>query len=228
MASLGMIPSTEKDPVKVATAIRQATEKLNGLTDTVVIGPASSTDNAVARYDSTTGKLIQNSAFLVDDSGQVSSFGGNIKFPATQAASADANTLDDYEEGTWTPTINYSTTPANSITYATQSGWYTKIGNLVTIGFAVQTSGFTLGSGAGNFQVRGMPFACGVAHTYGACAFQGITKTNYTQFALQGQQSQTFMLIRASASAQSASTVTEADTPTGGTLLVTGTMSYPI
>jgi len=31
--------------------------------------------------------------------------GGQIKFPATQNSSADANTLDDYEEGTWTPTL---------------------------------------------------------------------------------------------------------------------------
>ena len=36
-----------------------------------VVGPASSTDNAIARYDSTTGKLLQNSAVTVDDSGNI-------------------------------------------------------------------------------------------------------------------------------------------------------------
>jgi hypothetical protein len=36
-----------------------------------VVGPASATDNAVARFDGTTGKLIQNSAFTVNDSGEV-------------------------------------------------------------------------------------------------------------------------------------------------------------
>jgi hypothetical protein len=36
-----------------------------------VVGPASATDNAIARYDSTTGKLIQNSVVLVDDTGSV-------------------------------------------------------------------------------------------------------------------------------------------------------------
>jgi len=36
-----------------------------------VVGPASATDNAVCRYDTTTGKLIQNSLFLVDDTGSV-------------------------------------------------------------------------------------------------------------------------------------------------------------
>jgi hypothetical protein len=36
-----------------------------------VVGPASATDNAVARYDTTTGKLIQNSLVIVDDTGSV-------------------------------------------------------------------------------------------------------------------------------------------------------------
>ena len=36
-----------------------------------VVGPASATDNAIARYDSTTGKLIQNSLVIVDDTGSV-------------------------------------------------------------------------------------------------------------------------------------------------------------
>jgi len=36
-----------------------------------VVGPASSTDNAVARFDGTTGKLVQNSSFVVNDSGEV-------------------------------------------------------------------------------------------------------------------------------------------------------------
>jgi hypothetical protein len=51
--------------------------------------------------------------------------GGGIKFPATQTASADANTLDDYEEGTWTYTV---TRAGGSFT---GTGYYTKVGRLV-------------------------------------------------------------------------------------------------
>lgn len=40
-----------------------------------VVGPASSTDNAVARFDLATGKLIQNSVVLIDDSGNVTGLG---------------------------------------------------------------------------------------------------------------------------------------------------------
>ena len=40
-----------------------------------VVGPASSTDNAIARYDGATGKLIQNSVVIVDDSGNTTGIG---------------------------------------------------------------------------------------------------------------------------------------------------------
>ncbi len=40
-----------------------------------VVGPASSTDNAIARFDSTTGKLIQNSVVTVSDAGNISTAG---------------------------------------------------------------------------------------------------------------------------------------------------------
>jgi hypothetical protein len=53
--------------------------------------------------------------------------GGQITFPATQNPSSDANTLDDYEEGTFTPTVSFQT---GSATY-TSSGTYTKVGRLV-------------------------------------------------------------------------------------------------
>ena len=58
--------------------------------------------------------------------------GTGITFPATQSASTDANTLDDYEEGTWTPTF---TSGANTLTITggTQNYKYIKIGKLCFI-----------------------------------------------------------------------------------------------
>ena len=52
--------------------------------------------------------------------------GGQITFPATQVPSSNANTLDDYEEGTWTATPNTNLTVTNNV------GRYTKVGNIVT------------------------------------------------------------------------------------------------
>lgn len=60
--------------------------------------------------------------------------GGQLKFPASQNASADANTLDDYEEGTYTPTWSASGgSPLPSIGNGTLTGTYVKIGQLVIV-----------------------------------------------------------------------------------------------
>jgi hypothetical protein len=81
--------------------------------------------------------------------------GSGITFPATQSASTDANTLDDYEEGTWTPSFT-GTTTAGSGSYSFQAGSYTKVGRLVTIYGGMQ---FTGGTGTGNLQISGLPFS---------------------------------------------------------------------
>jgi len=75
--------------------------------------------------------------------------GTGITFPATQSASSDANTLDDYEEGTWTPSLGGTTI------YSGQSGTYTKVGRLVFIrGILVIT---TIGTGSTTV-ISGLPF----------------------------------------------------------------------
>jgi hypothetical protein len=77
-----------------------------------------------------------------------------ITFPATQVPSADANTLDDYEEGTWTPVV-----PATSVTYTNRYGTYTKIGNVVFIHCFVEISSISGASGAGGAAfISGLPF----------------------------------------------------------------------
>jgi len=80
--------------------------------------------------------------------------GAGITFPATQSASSDANTLDDYEEGSFSPTIEGSTT-AGTGTYAVQTGSYTKIGNRVF--FNIYLS-WTAHTGTGNLRVGNLPF----------------------------------------------------------------------
>ena len=55
--------------------------------------------------------------------------GGQITFPATAVPSANANTLDDYEEGTWTP----NSAGITVVGTFSSSGTYTKIGRVVTV-----------------------------------------------------------------------------------------------
>ena len=81
-----------------------------------------------------------------------------ITFPATQVAATDANTLDDYEEGNFTPVIQ-GTTLAGTGTYTSQVGRYTKVGNLVT--FFIQLT-WTAHTGTGNMQMPSLPFTASI------------------------------------------------------------------
>ena len=81
---------------------------------------------------------------------------GGIAFPATAVAVADVNTLDDYEEGTFSPGISFGG-GTTGITYATQLGSYTKIGNRVFCTAKVELS--NKGSSTGSALITGLPVA---------------------------------------------------------------------
>jgi hypothetical protein len=79
-----------------------------------------------------------------------STSGSGITFPATQSGSTDANTLDDYEEGTWTPTLG------GTATYSIASGKYTRIGNSVFVQGIMTV--VLIGTGS-TTTISGLPFA---------------------------------------------------------------------
>lgn len=84
------------------------------------------------------------------------SSGAGITFPASQSASTEVNTLDDYEEGTFTP--SYTGTGSNpTVTYSSQTGTYTKIGNVVYFSLSIVTSASS--GGSGDLRVAGLPFS---------------------------------------------------------------------
>lgn len=76
---------------------------------------------------------------------------GGIQFNGDTAA---VNALDDYEEGTFTPTI-IGTSTSGTGTYTTQVGRYTKIGNRVAFEIALK---WTAHTGTGNMRAAGLPF----------------------------------------------------------------------
>jgi hypothetical protein len=78
-----------------------------------------------------------------------------IKFPATQVASADANTLDDYEEGTWTMGVSFGGASVG-VTISANTGTYTKIGRQVTLNGLLSLS--SKGSSTGAALITGLPF----------------------------------------------------------------------
>jgi hypothetical protein len=86
-----------------------------------------------------------------------SASGAGISFPATQSASSDANTLDDYEEGTWTPV---PAPVSGSITsYTTANTSYTKIGRFVQATARVTIT--NVGTASSYLTISGLPFTAG-------------------------------------------------------------------
>lgn len=147
-------------------------------------GALGATDNRLVRSDGTGGVTSQGSAVTLDDSGNMSGIAGitastlqltgavapaagqlsalqlnvsNIKFPSTPVLSADANTLDDYEEGGWTPTVN------GSATYSVQQGRYQKIGRRVTVTGILGIGAIGTGSAT---TISGLPFAADNSQDY--------------------------------------------------------------
>jgi hypothetical protein len=109
-----------------------------------------------------------------------SASGSGISFPATQSASSDANTLDDYEEGTWTATM--STSSSGTVTISTNTGWYTKIGRQVSI--LGQFKVGSVSSPAGELYINGLPFtslSASTNHSSIAILADGLTASATTQ-----------------------------------------------
>jgi len=86
--------------------------------------------------------------------GSTTATGTGIAFPATQSASTDANTLDDYEEGTFTPALSW----LGTITYSSQSGTYTKVGRLVTCTVFISASSTDTTQDATTMNFSSLPF----------------------------------------------------------------------
>lgn len=92
--------------------------------------------------------------------GATSAAGTGIAFPATQFPSTNPNTLDDYEEGTWTPSLTIGASAAG-ITYSFREGRYTKTGRVYH--FTAQIVLTSKGVNVGTAQVIGLPFTAGSA-----------------------------------------------------------------
>lgn len=87
-----------------------------------------------------------------------SASGAGVSFPASQSASTDPNTLDDYEEGTWTPGYAPTTGSFTTITYGFANGYYRKIGDTVFCTCRLRTNALTVGAASGTVLLTGLPF----------------------------------------------------------------------
>ena len=134
---------------------------------TNLTGPITSVGNATSIASQTgtgTKFVVDTSPTLVTPTATTtigvgaatpSASGAGITFPATQSASSDANTLDDYEEGTWTPSQGAGLTVIGSFS---SIGTYTKIGRFVTVRGVVSGS-TSIACATGSEICGGLPFS---------------------------------------------------------------------
>jgi len=144
---------TDLDATFEATIAKHA-DKLSAF------APTTSAELAGVITDETgTDKLVYNTSptFLTDITAPIINLtGGQIAFPATAVPSANANTLDDYEEGEWTTGIAFGGGVVG-ITYSLQAGLYTKIGRMVIATGIVSLS--AKGTSTGAATITGLPFS---------------------------------------------------------------------
>jgi hypothetical protein len=145
-----------------------------------------------------------------------STSGSGITFPATQSASSDVNTLDDYEEGTWTPSFSAA---SGSATYTNQVGNYVKIGRQVTATFYITVN---VSSSLTSQFIAGLPFT-GSNTNYTGTAFSAWSGVG-GYCTLLGLISSTLIQIRATNSATTSPVVTTLSISNGAE--IAGTLSY--
>lgn len=98
-----------------------------------------------------------------------------VSFPSTQQPSTDANTLDDYAEGTFDFGISFGGA-FTGVTYSSKQGSYTKIGNRVMVSGSIALT--SKGSSTGNARITGLPFT--IANNANAYSAASLSLSNIT------------------------------------------------
>jgi hypothetical protein len=122
--------------------------------------------------------------------------GGVVFNVAGGTGTSTSGTLDDYEEGTWTPVFTSSSNPP-SLTYTQQNGYYVKVGHKVTIWGKIAINTIS-SAGTGNLRVGGLPFTVNdtVAETGGSIGlwYNMSSSTGYETLQQVSSQPQLFVM----------------------------------
>ena len=174
----GQVIATSANPGHAGSRLLLAWNAVVGTSQIWTYGSNDSTIGSLSfQARSSAGSLGGAMAFMnqygIGIASAEPSSGTGITFPATQSASSNANTLDDYEEGTWTPTlVGRSTAGSYTLTVLNSSAKYTKVGNLVTFVATVQVTVNSGGTGQADF--GGLPFAKATGFFIGNASTDGV------------------------------------------------------
>ena len=205
----------ENDTSGTVTFDPSGSEQVNGATTFVVNAGTA----AMVVCNGTSWRALE----WVSETGTQTLTNKLLTFPAVQNASSDANTLDDYEEGTWTPSLTFGG-GSTGITYTTQSGNYVKIGKHVTAIYAITLS--NKGSSTGTVLLNGLPFTVGsITGGGGALTFWSTMNASFVYIANRANSSGTVAdIVGATAAAANLSSLT--DTSFGNSSIIQGVITY--
>jgi len=182
--------------------------------------PSITTPTLVGDATLSTGNLIQGTAAK------------GFNFTAnTPASGMTSQNLTWYEEGTWTPVLTFATPGDLSVTYTTQVGTYTRIGNKVFLNFNTNASSFTYTTASGGLRISGLPFTSknlSGDEGCGSIAFSGITQVGYTQFTTRLASNTAYMSFLSSGSGVAIAAVTTTNVVSGSALQIRGSIAYDV
>ena len=164
---------------------------------------------------SSTGSIVLKGASTSAD-------GVGITFPATQVASTDANTLDDYEEGTYTASVTCGSGTITLGTFTSLS--YTKIGRKVSLNGYLYVSGVSSPSGFMRLNILPFPINSSNARFYigGYIYTAGLNATAATAMQYVGANGDSFVSVEHVAAGTTGDAA--ADFKTGSTMIIS--LSY--
>lgn len=216
---------------KKISQLSAASTPLAGTEVLPVVQGGSTVQVSVANL--TAGRAVSASSVSVTGNVVISTSGQGIDFAATAGPTSGTMTselLDDYEEGTWTPTLGAEVAGNLSVAYSVRLGTYTKVGRLVTASCRMVTSSFTHTTAADDAQIQGLPFAARTLtnmRTVGSLALFGANKAGFTQVNTQiDNASSSASFVATGVAGGSISSVKITEIASGGTPFVIATMVY--
>lgn len=206
--------------------------KQNGVASTPFVDFHSGT--AVVDYDAriiaSGGDGTVGGGILTVDAASLALAKGRVNFPVAQNPSTNPGTLDDYKEGSFTPTISFATPGNLAVTYVNQMGQYIKIGKQVTIWFGLTTATFTHTTASGQLQLSGFPFtSANIVSTMqwiGAAEFGPLTLAGHTWVTSNIQNNVNFCRFVASGNGLARAALSTGSFPTGTNFTLYGSLTF--
>ena len=137
--------------------------------------------------------------------------------------------LNTYTELTsWTPAVTFATPGDVSVSYSSRTGYYSRVGNIVSAHFAITGANPTFTTASGNLQITGLPFSANTnIGAMGSCQFQSSTfPAGTTSIYLRLAANTSAILVGTSGSAVAAAFMTTTQVLTGVNISMVGSITY--